>query len=191
MRLYIVRHAETERNRSKKSCSDSDVLDKNSALNDDGRFQAMKLGEYFKSECLMDAIYCSPALRSFKTAELIFQFMKNSDTNMYFDDRLYNLDVIKDKSKLKSDLMSLILSIHKKYGQGDVPKNILLVTHNHIIDVMHKLFVEQVNDLDTTPKYKVDNCSVSCVEVVKIDSDIKFSVKFWDMTLRTTYLLID
>ncbi len=193
IKIYIIRHAETERNQIKKSSSGFDALNKNSALNDDGIFQAMKVGEYFKHTCEINAIYCSPVLRSFKTAELIFQFMKNSDTGIYFDERLYNFNISKDKKKLKDDLLELIESIHKKFEGSD--KNILFVTHNHIIDVLHKFFVNMASDeeLYSASKYKVDNCSISCVHVSKKpDSDkFEFHVEYWDKTIKTSYSLID
>lgn len=191
MKLYIIRHAETNKNRLKKSMNASDVYDKNSSLNDAGIFNAMKIGEFFKFESLknnkIDVIYCSPALRCFKTAELIFQYCENQEIDVYCDDRLYSFESMKDKLKLKTELTSFVNAILQKHSG----KNVLIITHNHCIDVLHKIYVEKLQDDEYISSeyspYKVDNCAMSCINFTN-DS---YNVEFWNQTLRTQYDLIN
>lgn len=192
MRLYILRHAETNKNRLKKSLTASDVYDKNSSLNDTGIFNAMKIGEFFKFESLkhntIDVIYCSPALRCFKTAELIFQYCENQEIDIYCDDRLYSFDSMKDKLKLKIELTNFVDNILSKHNG----KNVLIITHNHCIDVLHKIYVENLHDEEYTSSeyssYKVDNCAMSCINFVENNL---YDVEFWNRTLQTRYELVD
>lgn len=191
-KIFVMRHAETEKNRTKRSNSGSDIYDKNSSLNDIGSFHSMKMGEYLKLNYSMDAIYCSPALRSLKTAELLVEFMDSADINIHIDNRLYNFDDEKNKIKLKAEIDSLMKSIYSKYNG----KNILLITHNHIIDIIHRTFVHNLSNeqIENIPKYKVNNCSLSCLNISPINDDnsiFKASIEFWDKNLRTTYSLMD
>ena len=64
---YIIRHGQTETNRKKALQGRSDL-----PLNDEGRAQATKLGEYFATEGItFDAVYSSPLGRAIETAKLV------------------------------------------------------------------------------------------------------------------------
>ncbi len=65
MRLYLVRHGETEFNKKGLALGQADV-----DLNDTGRWQAARLAEAFGDERL-DAVYSSPLSRARETAEAI------------------------------------------------------------------------------------------------------------------------
>jgi broad specificity phosphatase PhoE len=152
----------------------------------------MKIGEFFKFESLknngIDVIYCSPALRCFKTAELIFQYCENQEIDVYCDDRLYSFDSIKNKLKLKTDLNNFISDVLTKHHG----KNVLIITHNHCIDILHKIYVENLHDDEYVnseySSYKVDNCAISCINFV---NPTTYDIQFWNRMLSTHYNLID
>ncbi len=67
MRLYLVRHGQTDMNKNNMfyGWTDADI-------NDTGLFQATQLAEYFK-DVPLDAIYSSDLLRASHTAQIIAQ----------------------------------------------------------------------------------------------------------------------
>ncbi|NPD90438.1 MAG: histidine phosphatase family protein [Asgard group archaeon] len=65
MKIYLVRHGETEYNRKKLLMGQKDI-----PLNEKGVKQAEKLAKYMKNKVLT-AIYSSDLSRAFKTAEII------------------------------------------------------------------------------------------------------------------------
>jgi len=75
MRLYFIRHGETDWNRERRCQGVTDI-----PLNPNGQAQARALAEYFK-EIPLEAIYSSPLQRALKTAEAI-------NANFGFDIRL-------------------------------------------------------------------------------------------------------
>ena len=67
MRIFIVRHGQTEKNRTNLLQGRSDV-----PLNDVGRQQAEELGERLRAAGIgFDRVYTSPLIRAMQTAELI------------------------------------------------------------------------------------------------------------------------
>lgn len=64
-RIYLIRHGETDANKSKSIQGGMDI-----PLNDKGMEQAQKLADYFNNIPL-DAIYCSSMLRACQTAEAL------------------------------------------------------------------------------------------------------------------------
>lgn len=65
MRLYIIRHGETDWNAERKMQGQHDI-----ALNENGRQAAIDCGKALK-DTPFDRIYCSPLIRAKETAELI------------------------------------------------------------------------------------------------------------------------
>jgi len=68
MKLYLVRHAKSERNAGHNSNEDK--------LTEDGKEQARRLGKYFHNANL-DKIYCSTLTRTKETLEEIKPYVKN------------------------------------------------------------------------------------------------------------------
>jgi len=88
--FYLIRHGESEANVSLENKivgRSVDVL-----LTPNGRSQAIKTGEFFKNQgIIFDAVYSSPANRTFKTSRLCLKAM---GVNMYItmDDRILEQD---------------------------------------------------------------------------------------------------
>ena len=80
---YIIRHGQTETNRKKALQGRSDL-----PLNDAGRAQAKRLGEYFKEAGIhFDEVYSSPLGRAMETAKLA-----SGETEITIDDRVIEMD---------------------------------------------------------------------------------------------------
>ena len=68
--IYVLRHGET--NESNKYLDDQLMsYPINTELNEDGKRQAKKTGEYLKNRDKINIILCSPTLRCKQTAEII------------------------------------------------------------------------------------------------------------------------
>jgi broad specificity phosphatase PhoE len=200
IKLYIIRHAETDKNIAKsdsQNLESSFMQEKNAYLNRNGKFQAMILGHYFRDTNIdISAIYASPMLRTFETADTIMKYIDdtNGSIEIIAEQRLlsgtvshkkheqYDLDKkIKDKEKLRELVLDLIKDILDSYDD----ENIILITHNHIIDILYSIFVNKEHD--KTKKYKVPNCSISCLEFNKSIEDCK--VIYWNKTIKVEYNL--
>lgn len=83
-RLLLVRHGETDWNRQKRFQGQIDV-----PLNDTGRAQSGKAGEFLKSVHL-DGAVSSPMLRPKETAEIILQH--HPDITLQFEDNLQEIN---------------------------------------------------------------------------------------------------
>jgi len=66
MRLYLIRHGQTDWNRQKRYCGQTDL-----PMNETGRKQAKNLRERFKNVAI-DYLYCSDLKRAKETAEIAF-----------------------------------------------------------------------------------------------------------------------
>ena len=185
MILYLCRHGETEKNYDKRFGSGTDVLNKNSDLNHIGEFQSMTMGDYFRrSDIKIDIACTSSTIRGLKTVELITQFTEDPSVLIHCDDRLYNLSVDKDRVRLTTEFLELISKLREKYSG----KTILMVTHNHIIDIIYNLYVNPSHRETGGGKIKVENCSLS---KMLFDDAGQVSVEFWDMKVKPMYELRD
>jgi broad specificity phosphatase PhoE len=207
--VYLIRHAETDKNVSKSNDLESSfVQEKNAYLNRAGKFQAMILGHYFRSIGIqVDAIYSSPLLRTFETAETVLKYINDEgDTDIIVEPRLLSSESknheklkkgekhhyvqnlgtkIKDRSKLKEMVVELMKDIVETFSEEE-QSTVVLVTHNHVIDAFYNCFVEEGYYEKTGKKYKVPNCSVSCL---KFDSADKCTVLDWNKTVRFEFKL--
>jgi broad specificity phosphatase PhoE len=203
--IYLIRHAETDKNATKINPLESSfVQEKNAYLNRNGKFQAMILGHYFRDkEIKIEAIYSSPLLRTFETAETIMKYINDDGTiDILVEDRLLshkskikkeekkdfsqNIDnKIRDRSTLNKIVTDLITDLLEWHGENN--STIILVTHNHIIDTFYNMFIEKDYYNKTNKKYKVNNCSVSCIEFENID---KYKVNKWNKTIEVVYKLV-
>jgi broad specificity phosphatase PhoE len=190
MNIFIMRHGETNKNFDKKSGSMSDFTTKNNDLNHNGILQSMKVGEYFKCHHKIDVIYTSPALRALKTTEFIMQYMEATDVELHVDERLFNSTDEKNRTKLEHNLTHLLNKIHLRH----TGKNILLVTHNHVIDVFYNMYIQH-GWSNHNEKYKVENCSIGRISFSFDNTQLVCNQindekgEFWDCKIRTTYAL--
>lgn len=87
MRLYVIRHGETDYNRLARVQGWIDI-----PLNENGRQLAIQTGEAWKKEGLIfDLCFSSPLSRARETAELVLAESGNGDVPIRFDDRLKEL----------------------------------------------------------------------------------------------------
>lgn len=82
MKLYLIRHGETDYNKKKKNQGRTDI-----PLNEYGRELARKTAEGM-AEISFDQCFCSPLKRARETAELI---LGNRDVQVQIDDRLIEI----------------------------------------------------------------------------------------------------
>jgi len=194
-RFYILRHAETDKNILKKKNENKDkdknkdidlnnsslLFDKNCKLNHNGKIQASIVADYFASiDHKICAIYSSPLIRAVETADIIFKHL-NCDADFDVDDRLFGGKKNKstEESMLINDTKDLINELIDEHTGYDI----LLITHNHIFNILCKLFVNK----DNPCKFKVDNCSMSCID---FSNNKEPSIVFWNKKIKITYELI-
>ena len=95
--IYVVRHGET--NESKKNIDDQLMsYPLNTELNDDGKIQAKKTGEYLKNRNKINIIISSSALRCKQTAEIIANEIGYNVKDIISEDKLLDVE-INDKYK--------------------------------------------------------------------------------------------
>jgi broad specificity phosphatase PhoE len=160
-RIYLLRHGETEKNNSK--AKKEYISDKNSKLNKKGKIQSHIIGNYFGDASInFSAIYSSPLLRAIETSDIITkqltQLDDTTDIDFVVEPRLFSgqKNKILDKRLLRTDLEDLLKEIGLLYPNT----NVLFVTHNHIIEIIRSL-----NDEESEDQMKVDNCSLSCIDI--------------------------
>ena len=201
-RIYIIRHAETDKNIFKKnnitqinSLDSSLIFDKNCKLNHTGKIKAGIVGDYFASmENNISIVYSSPLIRAVETADIILKRV-GGDVDFSVDERLFcgKIDKLTGETNLLSDVQEFIENIVSIY----MGYSVILVTHNHIFNIIRKLYM---NDLIPTQeqdclsqlvspqqKYKVENCSMSCLQfadTVKIPQ-----INFWAKHIKVSYSL--
>lgn len=206
-KLYLLRHAETDKNvlkKVKKSSSaesvstnslalsySSLISDKNSTLNHRGKIQAGIVGDYFNTmDNKICAIISSPLIRTVETADIIIKRLKGDSNKsdieksieFEIDERLFcgkSYKLMSEANMLK-DVSDLLNELIIKYNGFDV----VMVTHNHILNIINKLYVKK-----TIGKCKVGNCSISCLEF--IGKENKPDVLFWAKTIKIKYELVD
>ncbi len=180
MKLFIVRHGETEHNRNGIV---QGVVD--SPLTAKGIEQAKKLGERL-SKKKIDIIFCSPKGRAMQTLEYIKAFHKNIPVK-YVDDlgeRNYGIfdgkpdkDMVNDKGKnmipsheytppggesfkdVQKRAISFIESIKGEYKD----KNVLLVAHGRLNKILITTLLGR--SLSQTNEIQQRNCCLNILEI--------------------------
>jgi broad specificity phosphatase PhoE len=154
MKLYVIRHGETEWNQQKVMQGSIDI-----PLNENGKEQALKTGELLKN-IHFDLIISSPLLRAKETSEII---NKNYNKEIIIDERLsernygefegvkkanmpyndfwdYNLNNKYEKAEnirgFYNRIVGLIEEVKVKYNK----KNILFSTHGGVCKVIEYYF---------------------------------------------------
>lgn len=174
MKLYVVRHGQTDWNVEGKFQGKTDIC-----LNDTGRNQALKVRNILKDKNINLCI-CSPLKRAKETASNIvndkYMIIENEllterclgyyegkdressgyDGNLYWN---YTLDLntngVESIKKLFSRVTQFLEDIHKKYSN----KNVLIVSHGATIRALNYIINGYVDD-EKFLELDVPNCSV-------------------------------
>ena len=170
MKLYIVRHGQTDYNIDNKVCGISDV-----ELTSLGKQQAKMASEQLK-DISLDMIFASPLQRAHETAKIINE---NHQLEIKIDSRVQEINfgqfegVINNKEfqyyKQNHALHypqgeSLFQVVHRVYSfleelENKYPdKNILVVCHGGIVRVIHSYFHDMTNE--EFAAYGIKNCEI-------------------------------
>ncbi len=183
MKLYIVRHGETNENKATKLMGRSP-----GKLSATGKTQALVTGETLLNKNI-NIIYSSPLSRCLDTANLINQFLKK--------------EIVKDDLLLERDFAQLTNSVHKNidFNALDTPseentrlgveslasvqertikfiekikdahrnKIVLVVGHNNPIRMMFAVLLNSTYH-EILSKYKIHNCGISVFDIVQGDT---------------------
>lgn len=174
MKLYVVRHGQTDYNIANKVCGISDV-----ELTDLGKQQAKKASEKLKAIPL-DMIFASPLQRAYDTAKIINE---RKQLEIQIDPRIQEINFGKFEGVINNDEFqhykqnhalhypqgeSLFQVVHRVYSFLDEleekypDKNILIVCHGGIVRVIHSYFYDMTNaDLMT---WLPENCCIQYYE---------------------------
>ncbi len=175
MQLYVTRHGETEWNYTNKILGRTDI-----PLNETGIMQAKTLAKNLPKD--IEFIIASPLGRTLTTAKIIAD---ENDLPYQLDRRLIEMDFGTYEGMLRSEEGYQIEKrrFFSKYPEGESylqvaqrvynfldeviskyhDKNILLVTHNGILRVIHTYF----NDLDNEDfaSFAFGNCNIMKYEI--------------------------
>ena len=183
MKIYVVRHGETDWNAEGRIQGKTDV-----ELNKNGIGQAEKLKEIIKDYDI-DLIISSTMKRARKTAEIINETLKCDiiyDASLVergygiFEGKireeitdevlnshaLYNYNVNKNYGEVETihDLCSRVWKLLDKIKKDYKDKNILLVTHGGTIQIINAYFVG-INKDGVIRDLRINNCEVRMYEI--------------------------
>lgn len=185
IRLYLIRHGETEWNRARRFQGWTDI-----ELSAEGEEQARLLGERFK-KIKIDEIYASPLKRAVATAMPIAKVQgidvitKESFKEINFGE-WEGMTAPEISAKYGKDFDDFIVAPEKGVFPGDISfdkvtdrikagfeevlegkkdKNIVIVSHGGIIRLMIKYLLNF--DCEWYNKTWIDNTSISLVEIRK------------------------
>ena len=168
MKIYIVRHGETEMGKNRVFASVEEQL------NENGINQAINVGKELKNFNI-DMVYCSPIKRAKHTLEL---FALNKNIPVFIENRLKERDMgLYEKvsfddidwdefwgynSEQKYLELEPMKSVYKRVGEflnelkvKNNDKNILLVTHGGVARAIYWYF----NGIDNS-KFECENCKI-------------------------------
>jgi broad specificity phosphatase PhoE len=179
MKIYLVRHGQTNANKDKIIQGRTD-----NPLNQTGIEQAKSVGKYFKDKGLVfDYCVSSPLIRAIHTSEIILETMaldKEIDIHQeiierdfgaldgqkimdHYFEKVHN-GLIEDMEKdheIEERVMKYFNGFFKKYNYD----NVLIVAHSHVIK---SLLVNLVDDFEYDTYLK--NASI---QILERDQDIK------------------
>ena len=156
MKLYVIRHGNTDSN--KLDIYNGKLL--NEDINNIGIKQAQEASKKIKNLNL-DLIICSPLLRTRHTCDII----NSNKIKVIYDDRIEErncgvltntkIDNLETVPELFKRVNLFLDEIKKKYRD----QNILLVTHGGVARAIHFYFNELPED-GQVEKYLPDNCEI-------------------------------
>lgn len=173
MKLYVVRHGETDWNKEKLFQGDTDI-----PLNDAGRIQALKIKEELKNR-RVDLCFSSPLIRAKETAEIItngeipvnissliternlgiFEGQKINDQlhkGGYWD---YELNLSDNGVESIQNLFKRVLFFLNYISRTYSEESILIVSHGSTIRAMNYLITGFSED-EKFLEFDVRNCHV-------------------------------
>ena len=173
MKLYVVRHGETEWNILKKMQGSADI-----PLNEHGKEQAQQTKSNLEN-IRFDIIFCSPLIRAKQTAEII---NIDRDLDIMFDDRLrernygefegmgkssfdynsfwsYNKNLKYTKAENVQDFFKRIYNFLDEIKMNYSNKNILVVCHAGVTKAIECYANGMMKDEEIGP-YLPNNASV-------------------------------
>lgn len=189
MKLYVIRHGETDRNKANRVLGRSDL-----PLNATGRRQADLAGIQL-AKIHFDAIYSSPMIRVDQTAHEIIKY-QHLPAPIIYDDRLIEMNFGIYEGRLRTDpefqkakrnffkplsggesymevacrVYSFLDDLAKKAGKYALD-NVLIVTHGGIMRMIENYFHGMDNEQFTT--FFVKNCTVLTYELPVLNKDKK------------------
>ncbi|ERI90079.1 alpha-ribazole phosphatase [Clostridiales bacterium oral taxon 876 str. F0540] len=181
MQIYLLRHGETEENKSRFYYGKLDV-----SLNDTGIVQSRKAGELLK-EIKFDSIYISDRKRTRETAEIA---LNNKGLNLIADKRINEIDFGKFEGKNYEQIQREFPSEYEMWNNNwkefappggesyrqfynrikefleDIlhkeQENVLIVTHGGVIRTIYCCVLE--GNLDLYWKFSSKNCDISIIK---------------------------
>lgn len=174
MKIYVVRHGQTEWNVLKKMQGSADI-----PLNEKGIDQAKQTKQNLNNINL-DIVFCSPLIRAKQTAEIIIE---GRDLNIVYDERLrernygefegtskssfnyndfwaYNKNLKYDIAENVQDFFSRIYNFLDEIKTNYSDKNILIVCHAGVVKAIECYANGMMEDEEIGP-YLPDNTSIS------------------------------
>jgi len=170
MKIYVLRHGETEENKDKIMQGKMETI-----LNEEGIKQCQNIKDIIKDKNI-DLVFSSPLKRATETAKIAvpnieiikddrllsrnhgeFQGKRRTDINLkdYWNiKKNIKYQKAENITDLYNRIISLIIDIKKQYSD----KNVLLVTHSGICRILHYYFNGINKDGDMT-EYESTNCS--------------------------------
>lgn len=187
MKLYVIRHGETDRNKANRVLGRSDL-----PLNSTGRWQADLAGIQL-AKIHFDAIYSSPMIRVDQTAHAIIKY-QHLPAPIIYDDRLIEMNFGIYEGRLRTDpefqkvkrnffkpltggesymevasrVYSFLDDLAKKEGKYKLD-NVLIVTHGGIVRMIENYFHPMDNEQFAT--FFTKNCSVRTYEFAELNKD--------------------
>ncbi len=178
MKIYIVRHGETNENKQTKLMGRSP-----GKLSDNGKQQAEKTGVILLKEKI-DLIYSSPLARCFDTAQIINKSLKKEiiknellierDFGKLTNTTADNIDFealdepteeniglcVEPLSSVKIRMEEFLDKIKKKH----INKNLVLVCHNNPIRMILAVLLNTTYH-NILNKYKIHNCGITIFDI--------------------------
>lgn len=177
MKLYVVRHAQTDWNAKGYLQGNTDI-----SLNEIGKMQAKRIQKEV-SDIHFDICFSSPLSRVYDTASIICNnqvkividdrlierelgnlegkpFM-NYDTKMYWD---YKLNATSSGVEGIQDMFSRVTSFYNELVKKHSNDTVLLVAHGAVIRVLHHIITGYDENTDFL-KFDVPNCHVFSYEI--------------------------
>lgn len=170
MKLYIVRHGQTDWNARKIMQGNTDV-----PLNQVGREQAINIQESLTNE-VIDVCISSPLKRAYETASIICNNKVDIETDIRLEERdlgelegksvdLYNSKMYWDYSLNSNekgveniqDLFSRVTSFYDDLKQKYSDETILIVAHGAVVRALH-FVINGYNEDTRFLKFDVPNC---------------------------------
>jgi phosphohistidine phosphatase len=154
--LFLLRHA-------KAVPGSGSLQDRDRPLNDQGRAQAMRIGNYFKEQKFeLDFILSSAALRARETTEL---FLKGAErgTEVNYDQRIYEAS--------RHQLFEVL-------AETDQDKsNVLLVGHNPGLEELLQHLTGRIESMGTGTLAKIDFAAADWIDPGKMKGHLDWLIK--------------